>query len=67
MANRPHGPLLYSSVQGYLDQAIAAIEPNGGKVLQAKHQIGPYGFRTVVVDSEVNRVALHPMQHVKGS
>lgn len=54
-----HGPLLYLSVQGRLDQAIAAVEPNGGKILEAKHGLGPYGFRAIVLDSEGNRVALH--------
>jgi uncharacterized protein len=53
------GVLLYFNCQGRLDQAIAAVEPNGGKVLQPRHQIGPYGFRAVVLDSEGNRIALH--------
>ena len=53
------GPLLYMNAQGRLDAAIAAVQPNGGKVLQAKHQIGPYGYKAVVLDSEGNRVALH--------
>jgi predicted enzyme related to lactoylglutathione lyase len=55
------GSLLYFNCQGRLDAAIAAVEPNGGKVLQAKHQIGPYGSRAVVLDSEGNRIALHSM------
>jgi uncharacterized protein len=53
------GPLIYLNAQGRLDDAEAAVEPSGGKVLKTKHQIGPYGFRTVVLDSEGNRVALH--------
>lgn len=53
------GPLLYFSVAGRLDEAIAAVEPNGGSILKPKHQIGPYGFRAVVKDSEGNRIALH--------
>jgi predicted enzyme related to lactoylglutathione lyase len=54
-----HGPLLYLNCQGRLDQAIAAVESNGGKILQPKHPIGPYGFRALVLDSEGNRIALH--------
>jgi uncharacterized protein len=54
-----HGPLIYLNCQGRLDEAVAAVGPGGGKVLQAKHQIGPYGFRAVVLDCEGNRVALH--------
>ena len=56
-----HGPLLYLNCQGRLDQAIAAVSPNGGKVLKPRHPIGPYGFRAVVLDSEGNRIALHSM------
>ena len=53
------GPLLYLNANGRLDQAIAAAESNGGKVLQPKHPIGSYGSRAIVLDSEGNRVALH--------
>lgn len=53
------GPLVYVDVTGRLDDAIAAVEPNGGRVVQARHAIGPYGFRAVVTDSEGNRIALH--------
>ena len=55
------GALLYFNCQGRLDQAIAAVTPNGGKVLEPKHPIGPYGFRALVLDSEGNRIALHSM------
>jgi predicted enzyme related to lactoylglutathione lyase len=54
-----NGPLLYLSVLGRLDQAIAAVEPNGGKILEPKHPIGQYGLRAIVLDSEGNRIALH--------
>jgi uncharacterized protein len=56
-----NGPLLYFNCHGRLDQAVAVVEPNGGKVLQSKHPIGPYGFRAIVLDSEGNRIALHSM------
>jgi predicted enzyme related to lactoylglutathione lyase len=55
------GALLYFNAQGRLDQAIAAVEPNGGKVLKSKHALGLYGFRAIVLDSEGNRIALHSM------
>ncbi len=54
-----NGVLLYFNCEGRLDQAIAAVEPNSGKVQEPKHQIGPYGFRAVILDSEGNRIALH--------
>ncbi len=53
------GPMLYLNANGRLDQAIAAVETNGGKILQPRHPIGPYGSRAIVLDSEGNRVALH--------
>ncbi len=53
------GPLIYLNAQGRLDEAIAVVEPNGGKVMIPKHQIGPHGFRAVIHDSEGNRIALH--------
>jgi predicted enzyme related to lactoylglutathione lyase len=59
--NQPsqNGPLIYLSVEGRLNDAVKAARANGGKVLQGKHQIGPHGFRAIVVDSEGNRIALH--------
>lgn len=53
------GVMIYLNANGRLDDAIAAVTPNGGKVLEAKHPIGPFGFRAIVLDSEGNRVALH--------
>jgi len=59
--NRPsrQGPLIYLNVNGRLDAAVTAVAAHGGEVLQAKHQIGPYGFRAIVLDSEGNKIALH--------
>jgi hypothetical protein len=53
------GPLVYLNCEGRLDIAIATVELNGGKILKAKHPIGPYGFRAVIQDSEGNHIALH--------
>ncbi|MFL6621615.1 MAG: VOC family protein [Sulfurifustis sp.] len=53
------GPLLYFDCAERLDEAIAAVETHGGKVLEPKRTIGAYGFRAVVLDSEGNRIALH--------
>ncbi len=55
------GPLLYLNVAGRLDDAITAVQRNGGKVLLPKHPIGPHGQRAVIQDSEGNRLALHSM------
>ena len=54
-----HGPLIYLSVEGRLDAAEREVVNNKGKILQAKHSIGTYGFKSIVLDSEGNRIALH--------
>jgi predicted enzyme related to lactoylglutathione lyase len=51
--------MVYMNCDKRLDDTIAAAEMNGGKILKPKHQIGPHGFRAVVLDSEGNRIALH--------
>ena len=53
------GILLYMNVEGRMREAVARVTPLGGKVLEPAHAIGPYGFRSVVLDSEGNRIALH--------
>lgn len=53
------GVLVYLNANGRLDEAIATVVANGGKIVQAKHPIGPFGFRAIIIDSEGNRVALH--------
>jgi len=53
------GPLLYFSAEGRLDDAIQKAVSFGGEILEEKHQIGPYGWRAIVKDSEGNRIALH--------
>lgn len=59
--NRPsaNGPLIYLLVEGRLDEAVEAARANGGKILRERQQIGEHGFRTVIIDSEGNRIALH--------
>jgi predicted enzyme related to lactoylglutathione lyase len=55
------GPLVYLNVHGRIDEAIEAVEPSGGKIVQAKESIGPFGFRAIILDTEGNRIALHSM------
>ena len=58
------GPLIYLNAEGRLKLAVQAVAANGGQVLQAAHQIGPHGWRAIVLDSEGNRIALHsPTEH----
>jgi predicted enzyme related to lactoylglutathione lyase len=53
------GPQVYLNAEGRLDAAIEAVTANGGKIVQPKHPIGPYGFRAVFIDTEGNKLALH--------
>ncbi len=53
------GPLLYLKINGRSDDAENKTKEFGGQVLKSKHSIGPYGFRSIVKDSEGNRIALH--------
>jgi predicted enzyme related to lactoylglutathione lyase len=55
------GVLIYLNVDGRIRDAVAKVVPNGGTVIEDTHAIGPHGFRTIVLDSEGNRVALHSM------
>lgn len=57
-----HGPLVYLNVEGRLDQAVAAVKNQGYTVLQEKENIGPYGHRATILDSEGNAVALYSKQ-----
>jgi predicted enzyme related to lactoylglutathione lyase len=53
------GILLYLNVDGRIRDAVAKVVPRGGTVLKPTHSIGPHGFRSIVLDSEGNRIALH--------
>jgi predicted enzyme related to lactoylglutathione lyase len=52
-------PLIYLNLDGRLDEALSEVEKYGGKILTDKEQIGPHGFRAIILDSEGNRIALH--------
>lgn len=53
------GALVYLNVEGRLDEAVEAAKQQGGVVLTAKEQIGPYGHRAIILDTEGNAVALY--------
>jgi uncharacterized protein len=55
----PHGPLVYLNVEGRLDAAIETAKNQGSKILKEKEQIGPYGHRAVILDTEGNAIALY--------
>ncbi len=53
------GIMIYFNVNGRLKDAVAAVRANGGTVQTDIHSIGPYGYRSEVLDSEGNCIALH--------
>lgn len=53
------GPLVYLNANSRIQEATKQAEENGGKILEPIHSIGPHGFRSIIEDSEGNRVALH--------
>lgn len=53
------GLMIYLNANGRLDDALTAVSANGGKIVQPRHAIAPFGFRAIVLDSEGNRIALH--------
>lgn len=59
--NKPsaEGTLVYLNMSGRLDEAIEAVKKSGGKILMDKEQIGPWGYRAVIIDTEGNKIALH--------
>lgn len=55
------GTLVYFSCQEVTNEANRAAQA-GGKVIQPKMAIGPYGFIALIEDSEGNMLGLHSMQ-----
>lgn len=55
------GVLIYLTAHsGDLDNELARVEPNGGRVIQPKTKISDeYGNMALFIDSEGNRIALH--------
>lgn len=53
------GILVYFNVDGRIRAAVGEVEKHGGRILQPIHNIGPHGFRAIVIDCEGNRIALH--------
>jgi predicted enzyme related to lactoylglutathione lyase len=54
-----NGALVYLNLEGQLDRAVASVSAKGGKVVKGKEQIGPYGHRAIVIDTEGNTLALY--------
>jgi predicted enzyme related to lactoylglutathione lyase len=55
------GPLIYLNTDNRIDEAIEIARKSGGKIIEEKKQIGPWGYRAIIIDSEGNKIALHSM------
>lgn len=53
------GTRVYFTFDGNLDEAIARVEPAGGKITMPKMAIGEAGFVAMMEDTEGNQVGLH--------
>lgn len=53
------GAIAFFACDGDLSNALGRVESAGGKVLEQKTPIGPYGFVAQFRDSEGNRIGLH--------
>ena len=53
------GILVYLNANGRMRDAVRQVEKLGGRIVEPPQSIGPHGFRSIVIDSEGNRIALH--------
>jgi predicted enzyme related to lactoylglutathione lyase len=53
------GALLYYDVTGRHEEAESLVPQFGGVVLTPKHPTSPFAYRSIILDSEGNRLALH--------
>lgn len=54
-----NGPLVYLNLEGQMDAALSQTTALGGTILQAKMQMGPYGHRAIILDTEGNAIAFY--------
>lgn len=52
------GGVIYLNAFGQLTDAVAKVEPAGGKVLVSEINLGKFGFAAVIIDSEGNKIGL---------
>lgn len=52
------GGIIYLNAFGKLSEAVSKVENAGGKVLVPFIDLGKFGFSTIIVDSEGNKIGL---------
>jgi len=55
----PDGVLIYFNMEGRIEEALKIVDSSGGMGIEHKKQIGPWGYRALISDSEANRLALY--------
>ncbi len=54
------GPLIYLNGNPDVQHILDKVEAAGGKIMVPKTEISPeYGYMTVIIDTEGNRIGLH--------
>ena len=53
------GILLSVYAHGRLRDAVEKVQSHGGSIIADVPSLGPHGFRTLIIDSEGNGLALH--------
>jgi predicted enzyme related to lactoylglutathione lyase len=55
------GTIVYFSCRDCAVEAARA-EKNGGRIFKPKFSIGPYGFISLIIDTEENLIGLHSLE-----
>lgn len=57
----PHqsGLLIYFDVNNKIQHAVSQVTAQGGQVIEPITEIGPWGYRAIVLDCEGNKFALY--------
>lgn len=53
------GVLIYLNMEGRVEEVLETVTSLGGKIIENKQQIGPWGFRALILDTEGNKLALY--------
>ena len=55
----PGGTMVFLNVTGKLDAVLDRVDQAGGSILLPRAPIPPYGFMSIIQDSEGNSIGLH--------
>ncbi|MBI3234018.1 MAG: VOC family protein [Bacteroidetes bacterium] len=52
------GPVIYLNAFGKLSESVSLVESAGGKVLVSFIDLGKFGYASLIIDSEGNKIGL---------